>query len=120
MSVIGQEGLFNFPQLGCVNSTQVQQDSWNANEVDNDGEGSWPGRFCQLRKTKKIQKMERASQIAEAAEQFQLVKKRKKVTWNMLDCQYEIHKSTTCNKFATLTPGEVEAGVRRGDKKYQW
>ena len=74
--------------------------------MDNNGEGKWPGRLAQLRKTKKIEKIELASQIAEATEQFQLVKKRKKVTWKMLDCQYELHKSTICNKFATLTPGE--------------
>ena len=67
-----------------------------------------PGRLAQLRKTKKIEKIELASQNAEATEQFQLVKKRKKVTWKMLDCQCKLHKSTTCNKFATLTPREEE------------
>ena len=35
-------------------------------------------------------------------------KKRKKVSWKRLDCQDELHKSTTCNKFATLTPGDEE------------
>ena len=76
--------------------------------MDNYGEGKWPGRLAQLRKTKKVEKIELASQIAEATEQFQLVKNKKKVTWKMLDCQCKLHKSTTCNKFATLTPREEE------------
>ena len=75
MSIIGQEGLFHFPQLGCVNTTQWQHDHWNANEVDNYGESNWPGRLAQSCKTKKIEKIEPASQFEGAAEQFQLVKK---------------------------------------------
>ena len=108
VSVIGQEGLFNFPQLGCVNPTQWQHDCWSANEVDNNGEGNWPGRLAQLCKTKKIEKIEPASQFAETAEQFQPVKKGKKVSWKRLDCQDELHRSMTYNKFATLTSGEEE------------
>ena len=64
------------------------------------------GRLPQLSKTKKIEKIEFASQSAAAAEQFQLVKKRKKVSWKRLDCQDELHKSMIYNKFATLTLGE--------------
>ena len=94
VSVMGQEGLFNFPHLGCVNAMQWQHDHWNANEVDNHGDGNWPGRLAQLCKTKKIEKIESASQFAQAAEQLQLVKKRKKVSW--------------------------KAGVRRGYRKYRW
>ena len=108
VSVIGQEGLFNFPQLVCVNTTQWQHGHLNAKKVDNFGEGNWPGRLAQLCKTKKIEKIEPASQFVEAAEQFQLVKKRKKVSWKRLDCQDELHKSVTNNKFVTLTLGEEE------------
>ena len=54
-----------------------------------------PGRLAQLCKTEKIEKIEPAPQFAEAAEQFQLVKKRKKVSWERLDCQEELHKSMT-------------------------
>ena len=108
MSVIGQEGLFNFPQLGCVNPTQWQHDYWNANEVDNYGESNWTGGLAQLCKTKKIEKIEPASQFDEAAEQFHLVKNGKKVSWKILDCQDELHRSMTYNKFTTLTPGEEE------------
>ena len=106
--VIGQEGLFNFPQLGCVNPTHWQYDCWSANDVDNYGEGNWPGRLAQPCKTKKIEKIEPASQFAETAEQFQPVKKGKKVSWKRLDCQDELHRSMTYNKFATLTSGEDE------------
>ena len=108
MSVIGQEGLFNFPQLGSVNPTQWQHDCGNANEVDNYGESNWPGRLAQLGKSKKLEKIEPASQSEEAAEQFQLVKKGKKVSWKSLDCQGELHRSMTYNKFTTLTLGEEE------------
>ena len=89
---------------------QWQYDHWNANEVDNYGTGNWPRRWAQLCKTKKIEKIESASQFAETAEQFQLVKKRKNVSWKRLDCQVELYKSTTYNKFATLTAGEEEQG----------
>ena len=68
---------------------------------------NWPGRLDQLCKTKKIEKTELASQFAEAAEQFQLVK-RKRVSWKRLDCQDELHQSMTYNKFATLTLREEE------------
>ena len=108
MSVIGQEGLFNFPQLGCVNPTQWQHDYWNANEVDNYGESNWPGRLAQLGKSKKIEKIEPASQFEEAAEQLKLVKKGKKVSWKRLDGQDELHRSMTYNKFTTSTPGVEE------------
>ena len=106
--VIGQEGLFNFPQLDCVKPTQWQHDYWNANEVDNCGEGNWPGRLAELCKTKKIEKMEIASQFAEAATQTHRAKKRQKVSWKRLDCQDELQKSMTHNKFATLTREEEE------------
>ena len=43
--------------------------------MKNYGEGNWPGRLAELCKTKKIEKIELGSQFAEAAEQFQLVKK---------------------------------------------
>ena len=56
----------------------------------------------------KIGKIEPASQFAEAAEQLQLVKKRTRISWKTLDCQGELHKSLTCNKFATLMLGEEE------------
>ena len=102
--VMGQEGLFNFPQLGCVNPTQWQLDYWNATEVDNCGESNWPGRLAQLGKSNKIEKIEPASQFEEAAAQFQLVKKGNKVSWKRLDCQDELHRSVTYNKFTTLTP----------------
>ena len=108
VSVKGQEGLFNFPQLGCVNSTQWQHDYWNPNEVDNYGKSNWPGRPAQQRKTKKNENIEPASQFEDAAEQFQLLKKGKKVSWKRLDCQDELHRSMTNNKFTTLTPGEEE------------
>ena len=36
------------------------------------------------------------------------MKKRKKVSWKRLDCQDEIHKSTTFNKVTTWTPGVEE------------
>ena len=49
-----------------------------------------------------------ASQFEEAAEQFQLVKKGNKVSKKSLDCQDEVHRSMTYNKFTTLTPGEEE------------
>ena len=42
------------------NSTQWQHYYWNANEVDNYGESNWPGRLAQMRKTKKIEKIETA------------------------------------------------------------
>ena len=54
------------------------------------GQDAWPP----LCKTTKIEKLEPASQFAEAAEQFQLVKKRR-VSWKKLDCQDELHTSTT-------------------------
>ena len=76
--------------------------------MDNYGESNWPGRLAQLCKTKKIEKIEPASQFEEAAEQFQLVKKGKKVSWKRLDCQDELHRSMTNNKFTTLTLGEEE------------
>ena len=91
-----------------MNSTQWQHDYWNANEVDNYREGNWPGRLAELCKTKKIEKIELASQFAEAAEQFQPMKKVKKGSWKKLDCQDELHRSMAYNKFATLTPGEEE------------
>ena len=81
---------------------------WHASEVDNYGESNWPGRLAQLRKTKKIEKIEPAPQFAEAAEQFQLVKKRKKVSWKRLDCQNDSTRVRPNNKFATLTPEEEE------------
>ena len=62
----------------------------------------------QLGKSKKFEKIEPASQFEEAAEQFQLVKKGKKVSWKSLDCQDELHRSVTYNKFTTLTLGEEE------------
>ena len=108
VSVRGQEGLFNFPLLDCVNPTQLQHDHLNANEVDNYGESNWPGRLAQLCKTKKIEKIEFASQFEEAADQIQLAKKGKKFSWKRLDCQDELHRSMTCNKFTTLTPGEEQ------------
>ena len=77
---MGQEGLFNFPQLGCVIPSQWQRDYWNANEVDIFVESNWPGRLAHLCMMKKIEKIELASQFEEAAEQFQLVKKGKKVS----------------------------------------
>ena len=98
VSVTGQEGLFNFSQQSCVNTTQWPHDHWNVNEVDNNGESNWPGRLAQMRKTKKIEKIELASQFAETAGQFQLVKRRKKVSWERLDCQDELHKSMTHNR----------------------
>ena len=101
---MGEEGLFNFPQLGCVNPTQWQHGYWNANEVDNYGESNWPGRLAQLGKSKKIEKIEPASQFEEAAEQLKLVKKGKKVSWKRLDGQDELHRSMTYNKFTTSTP----------------
>ena len=74
VSFIGQEGLFNFPQPGCVNTTQCKHDYWTVNEVDNCGDGNLPGRLAQMCKTKEIEKIEPASQCAEAVEQFQLVR----------------------------------------------
>ena len=117
VSVMGQEGLFNFPQLGCVNPTQWQHDYWNANEVGNCGEGNWPGRLAHLCKTKKIEKIERVSQFAEAAEQFQLVKKGKTVSWKRLDCQDELHDLQKVCHFDAWRGG---ARVRRGYNKYRW
>ena len=35
-------------------------------------------------------------------------KKGKKVSWKRLDCQDELHRSVTYNKFTTLTPGKEE------------
>ena len=35
-------------------------------------------------------------------------KKGKKVCWKRLDCQDELHRSMTYNKFTTLTPGKEE------------
>ena len=66
--------------------------------MDNYGESNWPGRLAQFRKTKKIEKIKLASRFEEAAEQFQLVKKGKKVSWKRLDCQDELHRSMTYNK----------------------
>ena len=110
MSVIAQEGLFNCPQLGCVNprcgsmviGTRMK---WTTT-VKAIGQDDWPV----LRKSKKIEKSSLRPQFAEAAEQLQRLKKRKKVSWNRLDCQDELHKSMTYNKFTTLTPGEKGAG----------
>ena len=65
------------------------------------------GRLAQLCKTKKIEKSS-LRQFAETAEQFQPVKKGKKVSWKRLDCQDELHRSMTYNKFATLTSGREE------------
>ena len=62
VSVSGQEGLSTL-QLGFVNTPQSQHDNWDANGVDNYGEGNWPGR------RRRSRKMELASQFAEAAEQ---------------------------------------------------
>ena len=36
------------------------------------------------------------------------MKKGKKVSWKRLDCQDELHRTMTYNKFTTLTPGEEE------------
>ena len=69
------------------------------------GTSNWPER---LGKSKKFEKIDPASQFEEAAEQFQLAKKGKKVSWKSLDCQDELHRSVTYNKFTTLTPGEEE------------
>ena len=76
--------------------------------MDNCGENNWPGRLAQLCKTKKIDKIEPTSQFEQAAEQFHLVKKGKKVSWKSLDCQDELHRNMTCNKFTTLTPDEEQ------------
>ena len=76
--------------------------------MDNYGESNWPGRLAQLGKSKNLEKIQPASQFEEAAEQFQLVKKGKKVSWKSLDCQDELQRSMTYNKFTTLTPGEEE------------
>ena len=76
--------------------------------MDNYGESGWPARLAQLCKTKKIEKIEPTSQFEEAAEQFQLVKKGKKVSWKSMDCQDELHRSMTYNKFTSLMPGEEE------------
>ena len=75
--------------------------------MDNYGESNWPGRLAQLRKTKKTEKIV-CVQFEEAAEHFQLAKKGKKVSWTRLDCQDELDRSMTCNKFTTLTLGEEE------------
>ena len=40
--------------------------------------------------------------------QAQHHKKGKKVSWKRLDCQDELHRSVTYNKFTTLTPGKEE------------
>ena len=64
--------------------------------------GYWPGRLAQLCKTKKIERSEPASQFAEGAEQFQLVKKREKGF-----LEVGLDESMTHNKFATLTLGEL-------------
>ena len=44
-----------------------------------------------------------ASNLEDVAEQIQSVKKRKKVSWKMLDFQHQLHKSVTYNKLAALT-----------------
>ena len=99
VSVIGQEGLFNCLQLGCVNAKQWQHDNWNANEVDNYGEGNWPE---EDRENQACATVCRSYKTVPACEEGM------KVSWKMLDCQDELHKSTTHNKFATLTLGEEE------------
>ena len=58
--------------------------------MDKYGEGKWSGRLAQLCKAKKVEKIEPASQFAEVEEQFQLVKKRNKVSWKRLACQDEL------------------------------
>ena len=93
---------------------------WNANEVDKYGESNWPGRLAQLGKSTKFEKIEPASQFEEAAEQFQLVNKGKKVSWKSSDCQDELHRSMTYNKFTTLTHGEEEQEFDEVFGKYRW
>ena len=61
--VSGQEGLFNFPQMGCVNTTQWQHDYLNVNEVDNFSESNWPGRLAQLGKSKNRGMVMKASPV---------------------------------------------------------
>ena len=120
MSVKGQEGLFNFPQLGCsaprsgimIIGTRMKWTT-TVKAIGQDG-------LDQLCKTKKIEKIEHAPHFEEAAEQFQLVKKGKKVSWKRLDCQDEFYKSMTYKKFATKTSGEEEPEFDEVFNKYRW
>ena len=68
MSVIGQEGLFNCPQLSPVTvSSRIlgTRMKWTTT-VEAVGQDD----FAQLRETKKIKSIELSSQNAQAAEQF--------------------------------------------------
>ena len=87
VSIIGPDGLFYFPQLGSCPSTARQHDDWNAIDLDNYGEGNWEGRLARLCKTRNIENIELASHFTEAAEQFHLVKRRKKVSSKCLTSQ---------------------------------
>ena len=90
---MGQEGLFNFPQLGCVNPTQWQHDYWNANEVGNCGEGNWPRRLAQLCKTKKIEKIEPVSQFAGSCRTVPAYEEGENGFLEKVgDCQDELHE----------------------------
>ena len=99
--------MFDFPQLGCVNATQWQHDCWNANEADNYGEGNWAGRLAQLCKTKKVDKIVPASQFAEAADQFQLVKRAGRFLGKGWTAKMNSTRIWPTTRFH-LTPGEEE------------
>ena len=51
----------------------------------------------------KVDNIEPASNFEDVAQKIQSVKKRKKVSWRLLDCLHELHKSMTSSTFATLT-----------------
>ena len=69
-------------------------------KTDDHNEGHWPGRLAQMCKVDNIEKIEPASNFEDVADKLQSVNQ-KKVSWIMLDCHHELHKSMTYDKFAT-------------------
>ena len=85
---IGQDGLFNIPQLGCVSSTQ--HDHWR--NVVYDGVCKWLWRLAQLCKVNTTGMIE--------------AKNRKKVAWETRSCQKDFQKCVPYKQFSALTSDE--------------
>ena len=68
--------------------------------------GQGDGLNCARRRRSRISNLRHSLEMLLI--QFQLLKTGKKVSWKRLDCQDELHRSMTYNKFTTLTPGEEE------------
>ena len=92
-NVMNSNDFLQFPQLGGLTSMDWSQDSWTAPAAND--EHQWHGRLAALSHAP-------LHDDPGKGDGFNQVKKGKKVKWAPMNCQQELHKAMTYNKFEVL------------------